>query len=114
MMVETVVGVPVNALFLHNYFNSLINRLFKILPMKEEDNESLQDYIASVQLELLGCDAFIEALHSDGSFISLLSILQAIKDNPDYSVRKVRREVFHLISLCTRLSSLYIEGGDVQ
>ena len=35
MMIQTTVGVPMDAMVLNNYFRTLINLFFKILPIKE-------------------------------------------------------------------------------
>ena len=36
MMIQTTVGVPMDAMVLNNYFRTLINLFFKILPIKEK------------------------------------------------------------------------------
>jgi hypothetical protein len=114
MTLATSIGVPMEGDLLLKYFESLINKLFKILPIKEETPESLPIYIESLQLELLGCKSFIYTLQNDGNFLAIISILQYLAETPECSVRKVRREVFRLISICNKLSAIYAQGGDAK
>ena len=113
MTIDTSFGVSIEGELLLNYFESLINKFFKILPIKEETPESLPIYIESLQLELLGCKSLIYTLQNDGNILAIMGILQYLADTPECSVRKVRREVFRLISICNKLSSIYVQGGDV-
>lgn len=99
-MIQTTAGVPMSAAVLDNYLRSLINLFFKILPLKESGERSLETYMKSLQAELLGCNALVEAIHDDSMFLSLASILQYLIDNPDCDVVFVRREVFRAISMC--------------
>ena len=46
MMIQTTVGVPMDAMVLNNYFRTLINLFFKILPIKESGESSLDTYNA--------------------------------------------------------------------
>lgn len=108
MTVNTATGFPVDASFLRQYFKTLVNHFFKILPMREQGEESLATYIESLQVELIGCQSLIENLNEDSCFITLLSILQYLIDHPDCSIRVVKREVFHAISICNKLKSKYI------
>lgn len=74
-MIQTTAGVPMSAAVLDNYLRSLINLFFKILPLKESGERSLETYMKSLQAELLGCNALVEAIHDDSMFLSLASIL---------------------------------------
>lgn len=95
---------------IHNYLSSLVNRFFKILPIRENGEESLATYIRSLQMELVGCAAIIIAFNEDPAYLSLLSILQYLVDNPETELKEVRREVFHAINICNKLKSKYSEG----
>lgn len=109
MSMETTTGTPVTSELLRNYFNSLVNQFFKILPMRESEEGSLQIYMQSLQAELLGCQNLIGAYRNDASYIRLLATLQYLIDNPDCSVREVKREVFKCISICNKLKSQCVE-----
>lgn len=107
MMIETTAGVPIDKEILRNYFKTLVNQFFKILPIREENEGSLTVYLQSLQVELLGCKNLITIIQHDSSFLTLLSILQFLIDNPDCTVREVKREVFKAISICNKLQAQY-------
>lgn len=92
---------------LRKYLSGLVDRFFKILPLWEDNEESLPTYLESLQLELIGFNGLMKAVDDDKDFVSLLSILQYLIDNPDTSTRTVKREVFRAISICNKLRSKY-------
>ena len=51
MMIQTTVGVPMDAMVLNNYFRTLINLFFKILPIKESGESSLDTYMRSLRMD---------------------------------------------------------------
>lgn len=102
-----------NGEILRNYINSLINLFFKILPLRESGEESLPIYLTSLQEELIGCKEFVIAINEDPAFLSLISILQYLIDNPECSVRSVRRKVFQCISVCNKLKEKYTAEPEV-
>ena len=107
MMVNTVTGTPVTTNLLKNYFHNLVNQFFKILPMRENNEDSLITYMQSLQTELLGCKDFIPEVGVNPQYLTLLSILQYLIDNPSCTVVIVKREVFRAISICNKLKSVY-------
>lgn len=108
---HTTHGTHLEGRILANYMRSLVDRFFKILPIKEGKDvygvESLDAYLNSLLAELLGCKELIIAVNHDSAFLSLLSILQYLIDNPDCSVRTVKREVFRAITICNSLKARY-------
>lgn len=94
---------------LEYYLSSLIDRFYKILPLKEEAEPSLYGYMDSFIRELTGFESLFHSFHGDPRFISLISILQYMVDNPDCPVDIVRKEVFHAISICKCLRSAYAD-----
>lgn len=116
MTVQTSIGVPMSTTMLGEYMRSLVNRFFKILPIKESGESSLDTYMRSLQAELLGCKKLIVSVCEDPEFMSLLNILQYLIDNPDVSVTIVRREVFRSISICNKLKAKYASEhhGDTE
>ena len=107
MMVETTAGSGISYNMLKRYLRNLVNRFFKILPLKENNEESLDTYIRSLQAELIGCYDLVVLLHDDPLYLSLLAILQYLIDCPDCEVEIVKREVFGAISICNKLSAKY-------
>jgi len=112
MKIKTSTDHYIDSKLLSDYFSALINQFFKILPIREQESDSLSVYLRSLQLELIGCHSLITVLNNDALFITLLSILQYFIDNPDSPVKEVKREVFHAISICNKLKERYSEGGD--
>lgn len=131
IMYPTTAGVPLSAEILRNYFETLVNLIFKILPIweKSEENEDnteecgedggclsdqLGTYMLSLQQELLGCREFIDAIHDDSEFLSILSILQYLINHPDSEIAVVRRNVFGAISKCNKLCTKYAKTREVR
>ena len=108
MMINTTPGVPINAEILHSYFKRLVNHFFKILPMRENNEESLATYLKSLQAELLGCKGLIVVLRDDPNYLTILAILQYLIDNTNCSVSEVKREVFRAISVCNKLQAKFL------
>ena len=80
---------------IRNYFHSLVNCYFKILPIRE----------------MLGCGGLLEDIKNDPSYMTLLSILQYFIDHPDCDIAEVRREVFRAIRICNKIAGKY--GAEV-
>lgn len=114
MMIQTAAGVPMDGTVLDNYFRALINLFFKILPLWEDGESSLSVYMRSLQMELLGCHEFVDAIHNDPLILSLLSILQYLIDTPDCETAEVKREVFRAISICNKLKAKYAGNAEVR
>lgn len=107
MNIETSAGAAVSSTLLKNYFSHLVNQFFKILPMREQNEETLPVYIESLHSELFGAKGLVPELYSDPLLLTLLSTLQYLIDNPQLSVSKVKREVFKAISVCNKLGAKY-------
>lgn len=110
-MVGTRTSTEISNELVHSYFKSLVNSFFKVLPMFENGESSLPTYLDSLQSELLGCGSFIPEFADEPQFLTLISILQFMIDNPEEPVKKVRREVFKAISICNRLKTKYMEAS---
>lgn len=105
-------GVEVDAALIKNYFSALVNCVFKILPMKENKEESLNAYMRSLQMEMVGCKELVDAINNDSMYLSLLSMLQYQIDNPNCPVNDTRREVFKAIAICNKLKARYTEEAN--
>lgn len=81
-----------------NYFDFLIGKTFKILPMKEEGNKTLKLYLESFQRELIGNQQLFTYLIDEPRFISVLSSIQFLI-NENYSTDICRKEVFKCIHI---------------
>lgn len=89
-----------------NYFKFLIGRVWKILPMSEEENIYLKDYMESLQRELTGNMNLVEDLKYDGYFITLLNKIEYLI-NEEYTHEICRKEVLECVSIVEKLQSKY-------
>lgn len=83
------------------YLDTLINSVFKILPLYEEKNVGIETYVESLLFELYGLDKVIK-IENSYEYISLLSTLESIKKNvtnQDSEKKVIKREVFKCISI---------------
>ncbi len=94
---------------LYNYFRSLVNCYFKILPIRESGEKTVSVYLESLKTEMLGCGGLLESIKNDASYMTLLSILQYFIDHPDCDLSVVKREVFRAIRICNKISQKYAE-----
>lgn len=115
-MVESGIGVSFNETLIANYFEMLVNKVFKILPIIENNEESIATYTDSLRCELQGFQSLLPSIGEDPIFLSFLSIVQWLVDSvtdADIQYKVIRREVFHAISLCKRLQSRFSEESEV-
>jgi hypothetical protein len=106
---ETGAGSPMNRKLLHNYFCNLVNQVYKILPMREQESKTLERYIWRLSAEITGGAALCEALGEDSYYMSLLNILQYLKDHcMEDSVEQTKQLVFEGIGLCEKLRNRYV------
>ena len=92
---------------MQKYMRGLVDRFFKILPLWEDKEESLPEYLDSLLLELEGFNGLMYALHDDRDFVTLLAILRYFIDYPETNTHTVKREVFRAISICNKLRARY-------
>lgn len=89
--------------------NDLVNRFYKILPIKENGEATLTQYQQSLLREMLGLQGLITALQYDDRYMSLLSILQYMIDH-DPEVSVVRSDVFKAINILKSLKAKYFSA----
>lgn len=113
MTIETSAGASLSAGLMRNYFRNLVNQIYKILPMRENETVSLGKYIWRLEAELVGGQSLIESVRSDAYYGSLVNILQYLSDHAhECSVEQVKQLVFEGISICEKLQTRYAGGGD--
>lgn len=94
------------------YLNSVVNSVFKILPLWEEKNVGVDVYVESLIFELNGLEEAIEIKHSY-EYISLLSNLQSVKREvlkEDSKKSIIKREVFKCINIIKNMVGKLEEG----
>lgn len=89
-----------NNKMLSAYLDTLIDSVFKILPLYEEENIGLEVYVESLLFELKGLSKAIK-IEDSYEYISLLSTLESIKQevvSEESEKSVIKREVFKSIS----------------
>ena len=60
-MINTSTGLLIEDKYILDYFEHLVDRFYKILPIREEGmSDTLPKYMRSLQIELIGCGGFVE------------------------------------------------------
>ena len=104
---QTKYGTDISRKMKRSRVDELINQFYKILPLKENNAETLSQYISSLLREMLGMKSLMMEWQEDGQYLSLCGILQSFIDNPDADTDIVRSDVFKSISIIKRLQSKY-------
>jgi len=94
------------------YLSTVVNSVFKILPMFEERNIGVQKYLDSLLFELYGLEEAVSMEHSY-EYISLLSTLESVKKEvakPDSKKTVIKREVFKCINIIKNMIGKLEEG----
>ncbi len=99
---KTCYGIDVSDRLYYNRLGNLVNQFYKMLPLKEGGEPTLDKYMRALQREMLGCQGLIERLGDDPQYLSLLSILQYMIDH-DCDVKTVRSDVFKAIGILKRM-----------
>lgn len=94
-----------------NYFNFLINKTYKILPMKEENSRTLKLYLESYLRELVGNQELVHVLVNEPQFITVLNTIQFLISE-EYTVDVCRKEVFKCIRILEHINKKYFKEVD--
>lgn len=86
---------------LDKYFDRLVGKIFKLLPLREENNSTINFYLESLLYELVGGQNLFPELKSNDSFVNLLMSLESLKfiDKLD----SYKRKVFECINIAKKL-----------
>jgi len=102
----TSIGCNIPDQCVSNYLDALVGKIYKILPMKEDNAEFLQSYIERKIREMLAFQKFISIIGEDPDFLCLLLILYSLADQ-GAGIESVKHDVFEAIRLCKALSRKY-------
>lgn len=89
-----------------NYLRVLIDKVYKILPLKEEQCETLPQYLQGLEHELVGCYQLYFELADEPRFLSVLNIIKFLSTE-EYDTATCKHEVFAAINL---IESITKEG----
>jgi len=90
----------------NDYKDQLVAKCFKIIPMIEENLNTLPNYILSLIYELEGL-TYLENYRLSTEYISLLGTLNSIYDDvyfDDYDFKRIRSEIFKCIGLVENMN----------
>lgn len=101
-------------MMLYVFVHSLIGKIYKILPLKEEADRGqdvhLHEYLCSLLRDLAGaCDTFPE-LEMSPEYITILNTIQYLSSN-EFGHKACKQEVFKMIELLTCLEK-HLGGED--
>lgn len=94
------------------YLNAVVNSVFKILPLYEEQNVGIKIYIESLLFELYGLEEAVK-IENSYEYISLLSTLESVKKEitkEDSKKATIKREVFKCINVIKNMVGRLEEG----
>ena len=111
-MIEVKYGLMPNENFCR-YFEFLINKTYKILPLKEENSNTLKSYLESYLRELIGSRELITVLVDEPKFLTVLNTLQFLISE-EYSVKVCKQEVFKCIRILEEINEKYFKGGETN
>lgn len=87
---------------LNSYLHNLINKVYKILPMKEEQCDTLTSYLLSLKNELIGCYELWDILCDNSQFLTVINIIDYLSKE-EYDISTCKREVFKAIHLIEKV-----------
>ena len=92
------------------YFEFLINKTYKILPLKEGNSDTLKLYLESYLRELIGNKDLVSLLVNEPNFITVLNTMQFLISE-EYSDKVCKREVFKCIRILEEINEKYFKEG---
>lgn len=92
------------------YFEFLINKTYKILPLKEENSETLNAYLESYLRELIGNKDLVSVLVNEPKFITVLNTIQFLISE-DYDNKVCKKEVFKCIRILEEINEKHFKEG---
>lgn len=92
-------------LLTYNYLSRLIDKLFKIIPLKETHSKTINTYIEDLLFELSGnTSVFIDSNYNP-KILDVISIVEAIRIQ-EMSHEEYRRLVFKCINIVQQLQEI--------
>lgn len=102
---------------LAQYFNALIGKVFKILPLAEDNRDSAKTYLDGLHRELKGLRKLFWVINKDPGFVSLLSIVTWLTyhvADEECTNDIIKKEVFDAIAICQDLKDRVLADSDAN
>lgn len=87
------------------YLKAMIGSVYKILPMYENNDITLHDYLDSLYVQLAGGYEYYNELKYNQRFQSVINIIQYFRKY-DFDKKTCKREVFKATNILDKLSKL--------
>jgi len=83
----------------------LVGKVYKILPMREENCDTLDEYIENLLRELVSQRRLIDNLKHQSDLLSLISTLESVKDNSinDEKFQEFRSDVLKSLNIIKKM-----------
>lgn len=92
----------------YNFFTRLVDKLFKIIPLKESNSDTVNSYIKDLIYELLGYNSIFEMTDCNPKVLNIVCILESVK-NEDMKHYEYRRNIFKCITIAKQLQNIVCE-----
>lgn len=91
-----------------NYLDSLVGRFYKIMPMHEDEDPTLQSYLEGLNRELSGVKSLVIVLNNNPYFMQLIGTVQYFIDN-EFDKKICKKEVMKCIDISKKLKKKLLE-----
>lgn len=108
---KTTYQIDISSVMVDNYLFAAVNKVYKILPLKEHGEETLGKYIHSLVREMLGCHEMIEVFQNDSRYLDVVGALHYMSGHiEEMELEDVKSDVFRCINLIKNLRRQYISA----
>lgn len=90
------------------YLGDLINKFYKIIPIKESGEGTLAQYMKGLAREMIGFRQMDSRMQNDHCYSTLLSILHYHINDTDADFAALKSDVFKAISLLKKMRKDYL------
>lgn len=87
------------------YLKTMIGSVYKILPMYEDNNITLHDYLDSLYVQLVGATEYYDELRFNQRFQSIINIIQFFRTK-EFDKKICKREVLKATNILDKLSKM--------
>lgn len=86
----------------YNFLSRLVDKLFKIIPLKENHSATVTTYIEDLIYELSGNNELFEVSNYNPKILDIICTLESVKDE-NMSHAEYRRSIFKCITITRQL-----------
>jgi hypothetical protein len=92
------------------YVDGMIAKVYKMLPMKQSQFQSLPTYMESTLREFIGQKELVLELKNNEEFLTILGTLESLLIQDDF--KKFRSDIFKVINLIEKIKQSL--GGEMK